>query len=154
MKSLLVLLGRSRWAAFVLLVCNTSFAQYSIDWFTVDGGGGTSSVGVYEISGTIGQPDAGSVSAGDYVIEGGYWSDLEAVPGPVAPQLTIERVSPNSALVSWPDPSTGFVLEQNTNLTTTNWVAVTNPPVVVNGEKQSTVSPTVGNRYYRLKYQP
>ena len=63
-------------------------------------------------------------------------------------------MSPGGVLVSWPAPSTGYVLQQNTNLTTTNWVAVTNPPVVANGEKQITVSPTVGNRYYRLKYQP
>ena len=46
MKSLLVLLGRSRWVAFVQLVCNSAFAQYSIDWFTVDGGGGTTNDGV------------------------------------------------------------------------------------------------------------
>ena len=154
MKSLLVLLGRSLWAAFVLLVCNSAFAQYSIDWFTVDGGGGTSSVGLYEISGTIGQPDAGSVSAGNYVIEGGFWTDLEAVPEPGPPGLAIELVSPGSALITWPAPSTGYALQQNISLTTTNWVAVTNAPIVVHGEMQITVSPTVGNRYYRLHYQP
>jgi hypothetical protein len=154
MKSLLILQGRSRWAAFVLLVCNTAIAQYSIDWFTVDGGGGTTSGGVYEITGTIGQPDAGSVTTGNYVIEGGFWSDLEVAPEPPTPGLTIELVSPSSALVWWPAPSTGFVLQQNTNLTTTNWVAVTNPPVVANGEEQVTVSPLVGTRYYRLKYEP
>jgi len=154
MKSLLILQARSRWAVFLLLVSHSAFAQYSIDWFTVDGGGGTTSDGVYEITGTIGQPDAGSVIAGNYVIEGGFWSDLEAVPEPGPPGLTIERVSPSSVLVFWPAPSNGFVLQQNTNLTTTNWVAVTNPPVEVSGEKQVTVSPLVGNRYYRLKYEP
>jgi hypothetical protein len=138
----------------MLLVCNSAFAQYSIDWFTVDGGGGTSSVGLYEISGSIGQPDAGSVGAGNYVIEGGFWTDLEAVPEPGPPGLAIELVSPGSALITWPAPSTSYVLQQNTSLTTTNWVAVTNPPIVVHGEMQITVSPTVGNRYYRLKYQP
>jgi len=150
MKSWVIVEGRSRWVGLLLLVCNSAFAQYSIDWFTVDGGGGTTSDGVYEISGTIGQPDAGSVITGDYVIEGGFWSDLE----PGAPGLTIELVSPSSVLVSWPAPANGFVLQQNTNVTTTNWVAVTNPPVVANGEKQVTVSPLVGNRYYRLKYEP
>jgi hypothetical protein len=154
MKSLLVLLGRSRWAAFVLLVCNTAFAQYSIDWFTVDGGGGTTSAGLYEISGTIGQPDAGSVSAGNYVIEGGFWTDLESVPEPGPPGLAIELVSPGVILITWPAPSTGYVLQQSPNLTTTNWLAVTNPPMVVNGEMLITVLPNVGNRYYRLKYQP
>jgi hypothetical protein len=54
MKSLLILPARSRWVAFVLLMCNAACAQYSIDWFTVDSGGGTTSDGVYEISGTIG----------------------------------------------------------------------------------------------------
>jgi hypothetical protein len=44
---------------------STSFAQsYSIDWFTIDGGGGTSTGGVYQVSGSIGQPDAGTVSGG------------------------------------------------------------------------------------------
>jgi len=154
MKSLLVLLGRSRWAAFVLLVCNTAFAQYSIDWFTVDGGGGTSGAGVYEISGTIGQPDAGSLIAGDYVIDGGLWSDIEAAPEPGTPGLTISGVYHGVILITWPAPSTGYVLQVNTDLTTTNWLAVTNPPIVSNGEMTITVSPNVGNRYYRLKYQP
>jgi hypothetical protein len=45
-------------------------------------------------------------------------------------------------------------IQQNTDLATTTWEALTNPPVVVNGERQVTVSPPVGNRYYRLKYQP
>ena len=154
MKSLLVLLGRSRWVAFALLVCNSAFAQYSIDWFTVDGGGGTSGVGVYEISGTIGQPDAGSLIAGDYVIDGGLWSDVEAAPEPGPPGLTISGVYHGVILITWPAPSTGYVLQQSTTLTTTNWLAVPNPPIVVNGEMQITVSPTVGNRYYRLHYQP
>ena len=154
MKSLLVLLGRSRWAALVLLVCNPAFAQYSIDWFTVDGGGGTTSVGAYEISGTIGQPDAGSLIAGGYVIEGGLWGDLETVPEPGPPGLTIAGVFHGIVMISWPAPSTGYVLQVNTDLTTTNWLTVTNPPIVANGEMVITVSPTVGNRYYRLKYQP
>ena len=154
MKSLLVLLGRTRWAAFVLLMCNTSFAQYSIDWITVHGGEGTTSSGVYENSGTIGQPDAGSVIAGEFVIGGGYWSDLEAVLQPGAAGLSIEELSPDSALITWPAPSTGYVLQENANLTTSNWLAVTNPPAVVNGEMQITASPTVGNRYCRLNYQP
>ena len=33
--------------------------NYTVDWMTVDGGGGTSTGGVYSVTGTIGQPDAG-----------------------------------------------------------------------------------------------
>jgi hypothetical protein len=154
MKFLLVLQTRSRWAVFLLLVCNSAFAQYSIDWFTVGGGGGTTSGGGYEISGTIGQAAAGTLATGNYVIEGGFWSALAAVPQPGRPGLTIQQVSPDSMLLSWPAPSDGFVLQQNSNLTTTNWVTVTNSPAVVNDEKQVTISPSVGNSFYRLKYQP
>jgi hypothetical protein len=42
-----------------------SAQTYSIDWSTVDGGG-TSTGGVYSVSGTLGQPDAGAMSGGDY----------------------------------------------------------------------------------------
>jgi len=44
---------------FHLLLPSLGFAQqYSIDWSTIDGGGGTSTGGDYSLSGTIGQPDA------------------------------------------------------------------------------------------------
>jgi hypothetical protein len=46
---------------FGLLIPTISFAQsYSIDWYKVSGGGGTSTGATYQVSGTIGQPDAGS----------------------------------------------------------------------------------------------
>src|ERR1035437_2294046 len=32
--------------------------SYSIDWYKIAGGGGSSTGGVYAVSGTIGQPDA------------------------------------------------------------------------------------------------
>jgi len=35
-----------------------SAQPYSIDWYTIDGGGGVSSGGTYSLSGIIGQPDA------------------------------------------------------------------------------------------------
>jgi hypothetical protein len=56
--------------------------DYAIDWWTVDGGGDMWTVGGdYELSGTIGQSDAGPVmSGGDYELVGGFW------PGAVGPQ--------------------------------------------------------------------
>jgi hypothetical protein len=44
-----------------------------IDWFTIDGGGGTmrTSDNVLELRGTIGQPDAGTLTAGAYTLSGG-----------------------------------------------------------------------------------
>lgn len=49
--------------------------SYEISWWTVDGGGGTSSSGGdYALGGTIGQPDAGASSSGDYVLSSGFWA--------------------------------------------------------------------------------
>src|SRR5579859_151665 len=49
--------------------------SYSIDWYKVSGGGGTSTGGVFSVNGTIGQHDAGQVLAGgDFSITGGFWS--------------------------------------------------------------------------------
>jgi hypothetical protein len=47
---------------------------YSIDWYTIDGGGAMNSTGgSYSLGGTIGQPDAGSLSGGSYTLNGGFW---------------------------------------------------------------------------------
>ena len=61
----------------ILFIGTASTVQgqtYAIDWYTVDGGGGTSSGGNFTLSGTIGQPDAGSMAGGDYVLDGGFWT--------------------------------------------------------------------------------
>lgn len=47
--------------------------EFSIDWSTVDGGGGFSSGGGFDVEGTIGQHDAGFASGGDYSLESGFW---------------------------------------------------------------------------------
>ena len=38
---------------------------YTIDWYKIAGGDGTSPNGQYSITGTVGQPDAGLTLAGD-----------------------------------------------------------------------------------------
>jgi hypothetical protein len=125
--------------------------NYSIDWFTIDGGGGASTGGVYQVAGTIGQPDAGGpMNGGNFSVTGGFWS-LYAVITPGAPLLTISRTPTNAVIVSWPSPSTGFGLQSNTNLATANWMDF-GGAVNDNGVTRSVVfsSPT-GNLYFRLK---
>jgi len=46
---------------------------YEITWYTIDGGGGTSTGGQYSLTGTIGQPDADWSRAGGYEVLGGFW---------------------------------------------------------------------------------
>ena len=48
-------------------------ADYQIDWYTIDGGGGTSSGGSYVLTGTIGQPDASSSQSDAFIVLGGFW---------------------------------------------------------------------------------
>ena len=131
-----------------LLALPTLHAQsYSIDWSTIDGGGGTSTGGVYSVTGTIGQPDAGpTMSGGNYSIDGGFWGLIAAVPTPGSPLLTITR-SGNSVIVSWPLPSTGWTLQTNGTLNAGTWVNYGGP--IVNNTV--TNSPPVGNLFFRLK---
>jgi len=52
----------------------SSGGPYVLDWYTMDGGGGTSSGGAYALSGTIGQPDAAPpLAGGAYDLEPGFW---------------------------------------------------------------------------------
>ena len=47
---------------------------YDMDWFTIDGGGALNmSGGAFSMSSTTGQPDAGLMSGGDFVLGGGFW---------------------------------------------------------------------------------
>jgi hypothetical protein len=122
-----------------------------MDWFTIDGGGGTSTGGVYSVSGTIGQPDAGPMSGGNFTLEGGFWAMIAAVQTPGAPLLRVVLTSTNTVIVAWPAPSTGFSLQQNAALGTTNWSGVTNSQSVVGSENQVLIPLPGGNRFYRLK---
>jgi hypothetical protein len=59
----------------LVLAASPVLADYTIDWWTIDGGGAMwTTGGDYELSGTIGQPDAGVVmTGGDYALAGGFW---------------------------------------------------------------------------------
>jgi len=137
-----------------LLLFSASFVHaqnYSIDWFTIDGGGGTSTGGVYSVSGTIGQPDAGHMTGANYAVDGGFWGLISVVQTPGSPLLTIARTATNTLAVSWPSPSTGFSLQQNTNLSTANWVT---PAETINNNGTINfiiVSPPAGKRFFRLQ---
>lgn len=58
-----------------------ALAQYEIDWHTIDGGGvmfSTDSQGDFELSGTIGQHDAGptggAMTGGGFELVDGFWT--------------------------------------------------------------------------------
>jgi hypothetical protein len=132
---------------FSLLIPVLSQAQsYSINWYKVAGGGGTSTDATYQVSGTIGQPDAsGVMTGGSYSLTGGFWS-LFAVQTPGAPLLTITYAG-NQAIISWNPSVTGWTLQTNNNLATGTWGNYVGN--VVNNSV--TNAPPTGNLFFRLK---
>ena len=133
-------------AAALVATLLAARADLRIDWSTIDGGGGTSTGGVYTVSGTIGQPDAGGpLTNGQYSVTGGFWALPVAVQTTNAPTLKIIPATPGWATVSWVPNTPGFVLQETTSLAPTNWVnsasGAANPVVV------PAVQPT---KFYRL----
>jgi len=124
--------------------------SYTIDWYKIAGGGGTSTGGTYSVSGTIGQPDAsGAMSGGNYSVTGGFWALVQVVQSPGAPTLYISH-SGNSVTIYWQNV-TGWTLHQSSNLTTpmSSWAA-SSAPTPANGTNSLTIANPSGNVFYRL----
>jgi hypothetical protein len=132
--------------------CLRAWGQsYSVGWFKIAGGGGTSTGAVYAVSGTIGQPEAGTLSGGAYTLNGGFWGIVAAVQTEGAPLLTVAR-SNNAVVVSWPAPATGWLLQATTNLVAGGslWTDIP-PPYQTNGANLRFTEPSpAGNKFYRL----
>ena len=95
-------------------------AQYSINWSTVDGGGGPMSGGDYAMRGNIGQPDAANMDGGDFVIHGGFWVP-QAVQVEGAPWLYIMAEGGTNVVVSWSPDDPGWLLQETDDLMTNWW---------------------------------
>jgi hypothetical protein len=59
--------------SLLLIFISTALADFAIDRHTLVGGGGTSSGGTYQLTGTIGQADAANFAGGNYEVFGGFW---------------------------------------------------------------------------------
>jgi hypothetical protein len=125
--------------------------SYSIDWYKISGGGGTSTGGTYQVSGTIGQPDAGmAMSGGSYSLTGGFWSLIAVVQTPGLPNLGIAH-SGNSVIVSWPN-TVSSTLQTNNNLASASgWNAYGGTVNTTSGTNSITISPPTGSLFFRLK---
>jgi len=155
MKLKLCFTARALLLGFILL--HSSFClrvlgqNYTVDWYKIAGGGGTSTNGSYQISGTIGQADAsGPMSGGNYSVIGGYWALIQVVQTPGAPTLYISH-SGNVVTVYWQNVS-GWSLVQSGNLTTPlgSWSA-SSSPTVNSGTNYLNVTNPIGNVFFSLK---
>jgi len=127
------------------------FAQsYSIDWYKVAGGGGTSTGGTFAISGTIGQPDAsGAMAGGSYSVTGGFWSLVSVVQTTGAPTLYISH-SGNTVTVFWQNTGS-WTLQQNGNLSQPAGWTASSGVTTANGTNYLTVVNPSGNEFFQLK---
>lgn len=95
--------------SLLVAVSGASAQSFSIDRFTVAGGGGTSTGGTFALNGTLGQPEAGWVGDSRYTIEGGFWS----FPVANSPAVTATTIFDN----------TNGIFNGNFAATTTTWLA-------------------------------
>ena len=122
--------------AFLAIPFCLSAQTYKIDWYTIDG--------VYTLSGTIGQPDAGNLAGGSYTLAGGFWGGAFAVQQVGSPTLFVNRVGLDVQL-TWDPGAAGFVLEQSLSLSPASWSAVA-------GGANGVVLPATGStKFYRLR---
>jgi hypothetical protein len=93
-----------------------------------------------------------SADGGKLVAAVGYGGGIYTLQTTPAPQLNLASAG-HILTVSWIIPSTNFVLQQNLDLTTTNWTEVTNLPALnlTNLQNQVTLSPSNSSSFYRLK---
>jgi hypothetical protein len=120
--------------------------SYSITGSVIAGGGGTSSNGTYQVTGTIGQPAAGTVmTGGSYSLTGGFWSSISVV----GPLLTISHAG-KTVLISWPT-TTGYILQQNNNLATpAGWGTSGYSVSTNNGTNSISITSPTGTLFFRL----
>jgi hypothetical protein len=148
------------WRLRLILLCLlTAFyhcaqAQYSLDWWTVESGGGQSTGSVFTVTGTIGQPDAGAMSGGNFSLVGGFWSVIAAVQTPGAPLLRIYHTN-GMVTVAWAKPAEGWVLERTNALPATvlPWPLVPLPYQTNAADIFIITSAPSGNAFFRL-YKP
>jgi hypothetical protein len=66
------------------------------------------------------------------------------------PPLALAQSSPGALVVQWPTNTTGFVLQQNSDLTSTNWETFAGPTTIVDTNYQVTISSQTGSGFFRL----
>jgi hypothetical protein len=126
--------------------------SYSIDWYKIAGGGGTSTNGQYAVTGTIGQPDATlqSMTGGNYSLTGGFWALISVVQTAGAPTLYISH-SGNVVTVFWQNVS-GWNLYENGDLANPNgWSASSGVGPPSNGTNSLSITSPTGKLFFRLQ---
>jgi hypothetical protein len=138
------------WYFLFVALANASLAlSYSIDWYKISSGGGTSTGGTFQVTGTIGQHDAGGpMSGGAYSVTGGFWSLIAPVQTPGAPTLYIARGA-SSVTVYWQAVS-GWTLQQNNDVSAPAGWSASSGVTTTSGTNTLTLTQPAGRLFFRL----
>jgi len=137
-KITISLVGRKRrditlWLSCLLMFTTAAVSEgaepNNIDWHTVDGGGGTSAVGLYTLMGTIGQPDAGYSYIDKYALLGGFLPGGPPEEAILTIKLIARKTATNCSTVNIP----GHENSQSGTFYVEMWAQVTDPPPGSNG---------------------
>jgi len=123
----------------------TFSAAVTARWYDPSSGNYSSIAGSpFANSGTRTFTPSGNNADGD----GGWVLVLETSTAP--PPLNISVTNTNTVILTWPSNWPGYSPQQNSDLTTTNWVNATNPVALVTNVYQ-VISPVLsGQQFYRL----
>ncbi len=140
---------------------NASVAPFTLQSFTVDGGGGRGTGGTYSLVSAIGQPDASSeLAAAPYAVTGGFLAISGPIVPPAEPRLQVQPWMGGTLRISWPIAANNFVLEQAPSLPTTTgaggaagglWSQVEESPQTSPSEIFVIVPGGTGKSFYRLR---
>jgi hypothetical protein len=81
---------------------------------------------------------------------GAYLVGLQGFQLQRLPHLSITPTSTNTLLFTWPTNITTYGLQQSSRLDSTNWITLTNAPLVVGSQNQVTLPKAQGRIFYRL----
>ena len=82
-----------------------------------------------------------------------FVANFAVAPAPVVPpQLAFVTASPGGLVLQWPTNATGFVLEQNSDLSSTNWLPFAGPTSVLGTNQQATIPTQTGSGFFRLNH--
>jgi len=142
--------------AVSLVLCpaalGVSPVPFTLDWISVDGGGGTALGADYALNLTLGQPDAGRAEGGAYVLHAGFWPGPFEVMTPTRPVLSAARFQAGLVL-SWPATAGPVVLERTMLLgDPAAWQTVPAEPSPVGGELQVVLPRDAETAFFRLRF--
>ena len=143
------LLGGSWNAAIGLLAAMTAIVaqaqEFSLPWFSIDGGGGSSGGGAYVLFGTVGQPDAAAPSTGGgFTLTAGFVAGLGVQS--TAPVISIQASSPGQVKLAWEAMGVDYVLQQAATLDAGAWT-----DIPAGGISPVVLTAMDSGRFYRLR---